>query len=134
MNPRALRFEPCPSMSPRVLRVLAILSLVLAACGRRGAVDPKAPIIIISIDTLRSDHLPAYGYTKVETPAIDNFRKDAILFERAYSHCPLTLVSHASLFTGVLPAEHGIRDNLGYNLDPKTKTIAELVKAKGYAT
>jgi len=121
-------------MSPRVLRVLALLSLVLAACGRRGAVDPKAPIIIISIDTLRSDHLPAYGYTKVETPAIDAFRKDAILFERAYSHCPLTLVSHASLFTGVLPAEHGIRDNLGYNLDPKTKTIAELVKAKGYAT
>jgi arylsulfatase A-like enzyme/cytochrome c-type biogenesis protein CcmH/NrfG len=108
---------------------------LLAAChGSRGAIDSRAPIIIISIDTLRSDHLPAYGYTKVDTPAIDRFRSDAILFEHAYSHCPLTLVSHASVFTGLLPAEHGIRDNLGYDLNPKAKTLAELLKSKGYAT
>lgn len=108
---------------------------LLAAChGSRGTIDPKAPIIIISIDTLRSDHLPAYGYTKIETPAIDAFRKDSIRFERAYSHCPLTLVSHASVFTGTLPAEHGIRDNLGYDLNPKAHTLAELLKARGYAT
>jgi arylsulfatase A-like enzyme len=110
------------------------LALFASSCARRGAVDPKAPIIIISIDTLRSDHLPAYGYSGVATPAIDTFRKDSILFERAYSHCPLTLVSHASVFTGVLPAEHGVRDNLGYNLNPKVPTLAELLKAKGYAT
>ena len=122
-------------MRPGIL-VLALVGLALftASCARRGAVDPKAPIIIISIDTLRSDHLPAYGYSGVATPAIDSFRNDAILFERAYSQCPLTLVSHASVFTGVLPAEHGIRDNLGYDLDPKTHTIAELLKSKGYAT
>ncbi len=122
-------------MRPR-LHVLALagLALVAASCARQGAVDPKAPIIIISIDTLRSDHLPAYGYSGVATPAIDAFRNDSILFERAYSHCPLTLVSHASLFTGVLPAEHGIRDNLGYDLNPKTHTLAELLKSNGYAT
>jgi arylsulfatase A-like enzyme len=116
------------------MRALAVLVLLAAACSRQPVVDPKAPIIIISIDTLRSDHLPAYGYTKIETPAIDRFRKDAVLFERAYSHCPLTLVSHASVFTGLLPAEHGIRDNLGYNLNPKVPTIAEFLKSKGYAT
>ena len=122
-------------MRPRLLVLaLAGLALFAASCARRGAVDPKAPIIIISIDTLRSDHLPAYGYSGVSTPAIDAFRNDAILFERAYSHCPLTLVSHASVFTGVLPAEHGIRDNLGYDLNPKTHTLAELLKSKGYAT
>ncbi|MGA8810782.1 MAG: sulfatase-like hydrolase/transferase [Thermoanaerobaculia bacterium] len=108
---------------------------LLAAChGSRTPIDGHAPIIIISIDTLRSDHLPAYGYTKVETPAIDRFRADSILFEHAYSHCPLTLVSHASVFTGLLPADHGIRDNLGYDLNPKVKTLAELLKSKGYAT
>jgi len=116
------------------LRALAVLMLLAVACSRQAVVDPKAPIIIISIDTLRSDHLPAYGYTKIETPAIDQFRKDSVLFERAYSHCPLTLVSHASVFTGLLPAEHGIRDNLGYNLNPKVPTIAEFLKSKGYAT
>jgi arylsulfatase A-like enzyme/Tfp pilus assembly protein PilF len=116
------------------LRALTVLMLLAVACSRQAVVDPKAPIIIISIDTLRSDHLPAYGYTKIETPAIDRFRKDAVLFERAYSHCPLTLVSHASVFTGLLPAEHGIRDNLGYNLNPKVPTIAEFLKSKGYAT
>src|ERR1043166_9408165 len=94
------------------LRPLLVALLVLsAACARQGSVDTKAPIIIISIDTLRSDHLPAYGYTKIETPSLDAFRKDAILFERAYSECPLTLVSHASVLTGLLPADHGIRDN-----------------------
>src|SRR6266550_4601564 len=118
----------------RRLVVVAALALSAAGCSRRGAIDTEAPIILISIDTLRSDHLPAYGYSKVETPAIDQFRKDSILFERAYSHCPLTLVSHASVFTGLLPAEHGIRDNLGYNLNPKVPTIAELLKSKGYAT
>src|SRR6266446_1466048 len=135
MKSRMLRFQRRSSMRPRLLVLaLAGLALFAASCARRGAVDPKAPIIIISIDTLRSDHLPAYGYSGVSTPAIDAFRNDAILFERAYSHCPLTLVSHASVFTGVLPAEHGIRDNLGYDLNLKTHTLAELLKSKGYAT
>jgi arylsulfatase A-like enzyme/Flp pilus assembly protein TadD len=118
----------------RRLFVVTALALSAAGCSGRGAIDTKAPIIIISIDTLRSDHLPAYGYAKVETPSIDAFRADAIRFDRAYSQCPLTLVSHASIFTGLLPAEHGIRDNLGYHLDAKAKTLAEMVKGKGYAT
>ncbi|HEY8132978.1 MAG TPA: sulfatase-like hydrolase/transferase [Thermoanaerobaculia bacterium] len=119
-------------------RSVLLLALALIADGCRRAdhlIDDKgAPIILISIDTLRSDHLPAYGYSKVQTPAIDQLRADSILYERAYSHAPLTLVSHASMFTGLLPAEHGIRDNSGYTLDPKVKMVAELVKAKGYAT
>jgi arylsulfatase A-like enzyme/tetratricopeptide (TPR) repeat protein len=111
------------------------VALLAAACGRAPlAVDPKTPIILISIDTLRSDHLPAYGYGKVETPSLDALRADSILFQHAYSHCPLTLVSHASVFTGLLPADHGIRDNLGFELNRSVKTIPELLKAKGYAT
>ena len=116
------------------IRTAILLGAALVAGCSRSPIDSRAPIIIISIDTLRSDHLPAYGYTKVATPAIDRFRADAILFEHAYSHCPLTLVSHASLFTGLLPADHGIRDNLGYDLNPKATTLAQLLKSKGYAT
>src|SRR5207342_2805945 len=81
----------------------------LAACGacRRGAakIDLPAgtPVVLISVDTLRADHLPAYGYKGVATPAIDALRADAILYEHAYSHTPLTLPSHTALLTGVLP-------------------------------
>jgi arylsulfatase A-like enzyme/Flp pilus assembly protein TadD len=96
------------------------LSLGVLSC--RGAKDealtvpPGTPIVLISIDTLRSDRLPAYGYDRVATPAIDSLRADSILFERAYTHAPLTLPAHASLFTGLYPAEHGVRDNAGYRL------------------
>lgn len=112
--------------------------LAIAACrfsGSRQAISfPKAPVVLISIDTLRSDHLPIYGYKDVETPAIQSLRNDAILFERAYSNVPLTLPAHASLFTGVSPTAHGVHDNLGYRLVAKVPTLAELLKASGYAT
>ena len=93
------------------------------------------PIILISVDTLRSDHLPAYGYEGVETPAIDTLRRDGILFERAYTHVPLTLPAHTSLLTGLLPPDHGVRDNLGYTIDPsKAPLLQQTLKAAGYAT
>jgi arylsulfatase A-like enzyme/Tfp pilus assembly protein PilF len=125
-----------PSLRPLKIAVLAIL-FVSGACRRvpDHLIEAKgAPIILISIDTLRSDHLPAYGYTRIETPSLDTFRADSILYEHAYSHAPLTLVSHASIFTGRLPSEHGIRDNIGYSLNPKVKTLAEELKSNGYAT
>jgi arylsulfatase A-like enzyme/Flp pilus assembly protein TadD len=119
------------------LAAITILAVALMTSGCRRADHligaNGSPIILISIDTLRSDHLPAYGYTRIETPAMDALRSDSILYEHAYSQCPLTLVSHASIFTGLLPAEHGIRDNIGYELNPKSKTLAEILKSKGYA-
>jgi choline-sulfatase len=114
-----------------------LLASALGGCaqGARGPRFPNAPVVVVSIDTLRADHLPAYGYAKVDTPHLDGFRKDAILFERAYTHAPLTLPAHVSLLTGLLPFEHGVRDNLGYRLDAQVHpTLATLLKAKGYAT
>ena len=116
-------------------RLTCLLIPLLVAC--RASEQPAitgGPIIIISIDTLRSDRLPAYGYKGIETPHIDALGRDAILFERAYTECPLTLVAHASLFTGRLPAEHGIHDNIGYSLGTNARTLAEELKRKGYAT
>ncbi|HYC91136.1 MAG TPA: sulfatase-like hydrolase/transferase [Thermoanaerobaculia bacterium] len=91
-------------------------------------------MIVISVDTLRADHLPAYGYKGVETPHIDALRRDGVLFERAYSHAPLTLPSHVSMLTGKLPFEHGVRNNLGFSLASSVPTLPSLLKSRGYAT
>jgi arylsulfatase A-like enzyme/Tfp pilus assembly protein PilF len=113
----------------------ALLLLGLSGCGRGGTTFEKAPVLLISIDTLRSDHLPAYGYREVETPALDALRRDAILFERAYSHVPLTLPSHTSILTGLLPAAHGVRDNGGYPfVAAKHPYLPRLFKEAGYET
>jgi choline-sulfatase len=116
--------------------LFVLLLLFLAACHRDTLPRPSAttPIILISIDTLRSDHLPAYGYKDVATPAIDAFRRDSILYKRAYAHCPLTVPSHATVMTGRLPAETGLRDNTGYKLSRGNVTLAELLSKRGYAT
>jgi arylsulfatase A-like enzyme/tetratricopeptide (TPR) repeat protein len=93
-----------------------------------------APVVLISVDTLRADHLPAYGYKGVATPSLDALRRDSVLFANAYTHVPLTLPSHAALLTGLLPPQNGVRDNYGYTLPPGIETLAELLKAARYAT
>ena len=92
------------------------------------------PIILISLDTLRADHLPAYGYRHVSTPALDALVADAVLFERAYSHAPQTLPSHASIFSGRLPFEHGVRDNLGFTVRPDERSLPRVLSERGFAT
>ncbi|HMC69862.1 MAG TPA: sulfatase-like hydrolase/transferase, partial [Mycobacteriales bacterium] len=98
-------------------------TLLLAACSRQPTIYRDAPVILISVDTLRSDHLPAYGYRGVATPNIDALRRDAILFTRAWSQVPLTLPSHASILTGLLPTEHQVRNNLGFRLRNDVETL-----------
>jgi len=91
-------------------------------------------VVIISIDTLRADHLPVYLYRQVETPALDSLARDSIVFDNALSHVPLTLPSHVSLFTGLLPFQNGVRDNIGYRLEKTHPTLATFLRARGYAT
>ncbi|MEM8962253.1 MAG: sulfatase-like hydrolase/transferase [Acidobacteriota bacterium] len=106
-----------------------------ASRDARATWDPQPSLILISIDTLRSDRLPIYGYDGVETPAIDALRAESILFERAYSHVPLTLPSHVSILSGRLPNEHGIRDNAGYRFDAEAHPyLPVLLGAAGYNT
>src|SRR6266851_1646275 len=116
--------------------VFVVISLLLAAACRGRIASPSrtTPIVLISIDTLRSDHLPAYGYKGVATPNIDSLRADSILYSHAYSHVPLTLPSHVSMLTGMLPAESGMHDNVGFRLSDSIPTIQELLKKNGYAT
>ena len=112
--------------------------LILGGGFLPAAVGPQRgppPIVLISIDTLRSDRLPAYGYRGVATPAIDALGRDAILFERVYSPVPLTMPAHASILTGLLPAAHGVRDNIGYRFDSRgVPYLPRLLREHGYAT
>ncbi|MDQ2980124.1 MAG: sulfatase, partial [Acidobacteriota bacterium] len=125
-------------MNWRLARALATAALaswgVAAGCSRRPEVFPRAPVVLISIDTLRADHLPAYGYRGLETPNLDRLAADALVFENALAHVPLTLPSHVSLFTGLLPFANGVRDNQGYVLSKAHTTLATYLRGKGYAT
>ena len=120
-------------MLRRMHRKLALLVLLACAC-HRDETATRPPVILISIDTLRSDHLPAYGYRAIATPNLDRLARDGVVFERAFSNVPLTLPSHATIMTGLLPPEHGVRDNAGSHLDASTQTIASMLRAQGYAT
>lgn len=113
------------------------VALFAGSCTRteKLSVQRDTPVIVISIDTLRADRLPAYGYDAVATPAIDALRKDAILYRHAWSHVPMTLPSHVSLLTGKLPPQHGVRNNLGYVFDGTAhRTLPKLLAESGYAT
>jgi len=112
--------------------VILFLLLAGVACARR---EEHPPVILISIDTLRADHVSALGGRTVATPHIDALASDAIVFRNAWSHSPLTLPSHVSVFTGLLPPEHGVRDNGGYRFDASAHpTLAGLLRASGYRT
>src|SRR5437762_5071940 len=94
---------------------LAALGTALAAVGgwryARASAPLNGPIILISIDTLRADHLPVYGYTDVRTPAIDAVACDGVAFERSYSHSSQTLQAHFALLLGRLQFETGVLAN-----------------------
>ncbi len=96
--------------------------------------SPPPSIVLISIDTLRSDRLPDFGYPGGRTPAISRLVRDGLVIEHAYSPVPLTLPAHASLFTGTLPETHGVRDNTGGGLGRELPTLAEGLATQGYAT
>lgn len=111
-----------------------LLLFCTLSCHTPPKVSEGTPVILISIDTLRSDRLPVYGYDKVKTPALDNFAKEAMVFDHAFAQVPLTLPSHASMLTGKLPTNHGVRDNIGFFLPEKEITLAERLKEHGYQT
>ncbi len=118
----------------RVAVTLLAVALLSAGCAKGGRAAHGVPVIVISIDTLRADHLPAFGYRQVKTPAIDALARDAVRFDNAYCHVPLTLPSHAVIFTGLLPYQNGVRDNIGFRLSEKIPTLARVFQATGYAT
>jgi arylsulfatase A-like enzyme len=126
-----------------LLVVVPVLILASSACrgsssgpDRQSAPpDPAVPrsLLIVTIDTLRADRIGAYGYAAGRTPAIDRLAARGVRFDRAFAPAPITLTSHASLLTGLYPPGHGARHN-GMRVAPGVGTLAEILKAHGFAT
>ncbi len=110
-------------------------ALALAACGGGGkAIVPRPDIVVlVSIDTLRADHLGCYGYARPTSPAIDRLAAEGTLFEDAMTPAPWTLPAHASLLTGLYPSRHGLKAHDRY-LPPKIPTLAQALARAGFVT
>ena len=120
--------------------ILTATALCVMACAR----DPAPPVagapaaaprnvLLVTIDTLRADHVGAYGHAAAHTPTIDSLAAAGTRYTRAFATAPITLTSHASLLTGRYPPGHGARHN-GIRLDLKTPTLAEAFSRAGFDT
>jgi choline-sulfatase len=109
----------------------AFVVIGLGACSRPAAPAAAArrSVIVITIDTLRADHV-----TPAATPVLDRLAKEAVVFESAITVSPLTLPAHASLLTGTFPPAHGVRDNQLFSLAESAPTYTRWFKECGYAT
>jgi arylsulfatase A-like enzyme/Flp pilus assembly protein TadD len=120
------------------LLALVAFGLTLAACRSAPSAPAGAPVpkhlVIVTIDTLRADRLGAYGSTTVKTPNLDRLAREGAMAERASVHVPLTRPSHVSLFTGLYPAENGIRDNVSPSLGKNVPVLAEILQQQGFRT
>ncbi|MCZ6817332.1 MAG: sulfatase-like hydrolase/transferase, partial [Planctomycetota bacterium] len=120
---------------PRV--AVIVVTLVVAGCAvwwwRSSASSRPPDILLISVDTLRADHLGCYGYG-LRTPNIDRLAAEGVVFEAAMAPVPLTLPSHASMLTGLIPPRHGVRANGDFRLPDRIETLAEVLQKRGYQT
>ncbi len=123
-------------MNLRLLSRALLLPFILWWCATQAAAntgDKPPDIFLITIDTLRADHVGCYGYNKIQTPALDRLAQEGVRFTAAFTPSPITNSSHASILTGQVPSVHGVTD-FGVPLTPATPTLASLLKQRGYRT
>jgi arylsulfatase A-like enzyme/Flp pilus assembly protein TadD len=123
--------------APVCCRVLATVFLVTLSSFARGSSGtqavPATSVVLISVDTLRADHLSCYGYKALATPNIDSLARGGTIFSEISSQIPITLPSHVSLFTSTYPFMTGIEEN-GEVLPSGATTLAIVLKSRGYRT
>ena len=121
------------------MRIFFVLLGCYLAAGASVAREPvpdktaRPGVFLITIDTLRADHVHCYGYDRIQTPALDLLAKQGIRFTQAFTPSPITNSSHASIMTGLLPSSHGVSD-FGVPLTAIYPTLAELLTKGGYRT
>jgi len=113
---------------------LLVIGVAPGAACAQGSPKEKPDVVLITIDTLRADHLGCYGYKKADTPNLDAFAAAATRFAHAYTPVPITLPSHTALMTGSYPMATGIHDFSGNKLPPVTQTLARVLYDNGYRT
>src|SRR5579864_3019636 len=121
-------------MTVRVFHPLLICCLAAMLNAGAAAQTKLSPdVFLVTIDTLRADHIHCYGYDRVETPALDALAKDGIRFTQSFTPSPITNTSHTSILTGLLPSTHGVTD-FAVPLSASHPTWAELLHERGYHT
>jgi arylsulfatase A-like enzyme len=114
--------------------IFCLLGSSSTISGQTKPGKPEPPsVFLVTIDTLRADHVHCYGYDHIQTPALDSLAADGILFTNAFTPTPITNVSHATILTGLRPSSHGVTD-FGVPLTAIHPTWAHLVKSKGFQT
>jgi arylsulfatase A-like enzyme/Flp pilus assembly protein TadD len=115
-------------------RGVLLLILGLLAPAGCGTMRETRGIVLVTLDTTRADRLGCYGYAAAATPHLDALARDGVRFEHATSAVPTTLASHATMFTGEYPPQHGVRYNGMFRLGEASVTVAEILRDRGWAT
>jgi arylsulfatase A-like enzyme/Tfp pilus assembly protein PilF len=134
-----------PPLAGRKQICLWLTALLLACGGRQedgsssegghGGLPPASlSVLLVTLDTTRADRLEPYGADDATTPTLLRLAQEGALFERAFASTPVTLPSHASIFTGLDPPAHGVRNNGSHYLDEATITLAEILQSEGFRT
>jgi len=126
--------RPPAAVRSAVIILAAVIGIAGPGLAAGTAAKPARDLLLITIDTLRADRLSCYDPAHVRTPNIDGLAAAGTVFSRAFSHVPLTLPAHTSLLTGLTPPAHGVRDNGRFVAPEKLRTLAELLRSRGYAT
>jgi arylsulfatase A-like enzyme/Tfp pilus assembly protein PilF len=118
---------------------LAVIVLILAGAALFWFLRTKNKplprnVILITVDTLRADHVGSYGYARAQTPHMDRWSRQGAQFMNATATTPLTLPAHCSIMTGAYPLDHGVRDNGGFYLNKSWQTLAETLQQAGWTT
>jgi arylsulfatase A-like enzyme/Tfp pilus assembly protein PilF len=117
------------------LALLFGFGLGFVSCGTSETPTDQPPnLLLITVDTTRTDRLGLYGYEQAETPTLDALAERGVVFDEAYTPAPMTLPAHATLLTGLLPPQHGARVNGVHQLAPDIPTLSEQLKMAGYRT
>jgi choline-sulfatase len=119
------------------------VALALAAAAVLGRLALRPPparppgrdnLLLVTLDTTRADRLGCYGYAGARTRYLDRLAAEGVRFAQAISPAPITLPAHASIFTGLYPIAHGVRNNGNFTLSDRYPTLATLLKSQGYRT
>jgi len=139
-NNRGVRTPSAAPSSRRRRAWLAAAALSLAALAAwifrpgRAAAPEDWNVVLVTIDTLRADHVGAYGARRADTPALDALAAEGTLFRHCVCQAPLTLPSHASLLSATQPLFHRVRDNGAFQAPPELELVSEVLQKRGFAT
>jgi arylsulfatase A-like enzyme/Flp pilus assembly protein TadD len=125
--------SPPGRIAPALFIAAVSIALLTPGCRQKASSRPRN-LLLVTIDTVRADHLGAYGYRSAETPALDRLAGEGMCFDRAESAVPLTLPSHATILSGLTPPHHGLRNNGAGRFPEDRSTLATTLSAAGYST